>query len=135
MNSPTVSARVNSRTVLLVVVVALAGGLAYQAVAVRLPPSKPRGTFEVREVEWKRTEWPPNGPQGTHVSYDGKGRVVGTGELAGGRYIVFIEVIRSKRVNPRARQDTTITWVSSFDGGSGVTGQDWAFACTELERQ
>ncbi len=39
-------------------------------------------SFEVRDVEWTRTERPPEGSLGTHVSYDGSGRVVGTGAAA-----------------------------------------------------
>ncbi len=88
--------------------------------------------FEVRDVEWKRTEWPPQGSLGTHVSYDGNARLVGTG--AAGRYIVFIDVIRSKRVDPAAPADTATFWVASSQAGSKLAGQDWTFACTEQER-
>jgi hypothetical protein len=90
--------------------------------------------FEVRDVEWKRTERPPNGSLGTHVSYDGSARVVGTGAAATGRYIVFVEVIRSKRVDPADSSDTATVWLASSPAGSKIVGQDWTFACTEQER-
>ncbi len=90
--------------------------------------------FEVRDLEWKRTERPPQGALGTHVTYDGSARVIGTGAAAAGRYIVFVDVIRSKRVDPAATADTATFWVASSRAGSKIAGQDWTFACTEQER-
>src|SRR5438105_15912299 len=69
--------------------------------------------FEVRDVEWKRTERPAKGSLGVHVSYDGSGRLVGTGAAAAGRYIVFVDVIRSKRVDPAPSSDTTTILAAS----------------------
>ena len=120
----------------LVIVVAVVGGSAYQVVAPRLAAiarPRARGTFEVRDVEWKRTERPPDPALGTHAMYDGKARIVGTGELATGRYLVVFELIRSKRLNPALPPDTGLFWVPSIDGGSNIIGQDWAFTCTDLD--
>ena len=132
----------NARSLTFVTIVAVGGGLAYQlgapwlAAIGPLPGSaRPRGTFQVRDVEWKRTEWPPSGTLGTHVSYDGKARIVGTGELASGRYLVLFQVIRSRRVNPATPQDTIANWVPFLGSGATIMGQDWAFTCTPLERQ
>jgi hypothetical protein len=90
--------------------------------------------FEVRDVEWKRTERPPKSDLGTHVSYDGSARIVGTGAAAAGRYVVFVDVIRSGRLDPADSSDTTTFWVASSPTGSRIVGQDWTFGCTDQER-
>src|SRR5439155_18385834 len=97
-------------------------------------PERRRGAegFEVREAAWTRTERPPEGSLGTHVSYDGSARVVGTGAAAAGRYLVFVQVIRSKRVDPADSSDSTTYWLASSRTGSNIYGQDWSFDCTKL---
>ena len=68
------------------------------------------------------------------MSYDGSARVVGTGAAAAGRYLVFVQVVRSKRVDPADSSDSTTYWLASAPTGSKIVGQDWTFACTEQER-
>jgi hypothetical protein len=132
----------NNRTMLLlaagaVVIGGVIPGLASPWLAAWVGHERPRGAegFEVKDVEWTRTERPPEGPYlGTHVSYDGSARIVGTGAAAAGRYIVFFRVIRSRRVDPAASSDTATFWVASSPMGSRIQGQDWTFGCTEQER-
>jgi hypothetical protein len=119
------------RAVLLFVVTAIGGGLVFQ-LAHRALASEPSGTFEIRDVEWKRSE--VGDPSSFHnVAYYGSGRLVGTGQYATGRYLVFVGLIRAKRVVPSAAPDTVIGVLPFVDGPiSNAYGQwDFGQACPD----
>ncbi len=119
--------------------VALAGGLTFELLvgvshrsAIAREPSE---SWVVRDVQWTRSEWPPEPSMGTHVSYDGTGYVAGQGGAATGVYLVFVQLIRSQRLSSRLLPDTILAWVPALEGKGQLVGQDWTFTCTSFERE
>ena len=112
-----------TQALILILVAAIVGAAIDRFLVARRPAPGRTVSFEIQGVKWDRKEAP------TFVTQRGSARIVGKGEAATGRYLVLVELIRSRRVNPADPPDTSWGTVIVSQGSGKVAGEDEAYGC------
>lgn len=112
----------------LIPVAAIGGALAHRQLASGDLVRPDEAMFTLQDIRWDRTELD------NYRAIRGTARVVGNEASQRAPYLVLVQFIRSRRLNPSDTVDTLVATAMTVNGLAQVTAEDRAYRCTGIMR-